>query len=196
MRMWQRRRCRRWQKLSSIHLPTQMGMVPNNQDHLQSLTQRRRPPKKQSRRCMIPWFRFQGRKVGRILMTILMTTEQEGEVVARAKGRPLLLRRAQRRQLISSRKIMVSFFACYSAKHLVPFVSERCSNRSKTKRILKRQSEGFTLRIVSGLLPQIPSRSCSLLPRVKSLANKARDASQTLHSLAGNEARYLGSEAL
>lgn len=197
MRMLQRQRCRRRQKLSSIHLPTQMAMVPRNQGHLQNLTQRVRPQKKHSRRCMIPWFPFQGKKVGRTLMMIVMTTDQEGEAVPRTnKGRSLLTR-AQRRQALSSRKMIVSSWLFL---HVIPslgwFVSERWSNKSKTKRILKRQSEGFALRILSGLFPQVPSHSCFVPPRVKSLANKARDASQTLHSLDGNEARYLGSEAV
>lgn len=54
---------------------------------------------------MVP---LSGKKVGRTLMMIVMTTDQEGEAVPRTnKGRSLLTR-AQRRQALSSRKMIVS----------------------------------------------------------------------------------------
>ena len=85
-------------------------MLPKQRIPLGSLAQKVRPIKKHFKQCMMPWPPFQGRKVGRILMTTVMTNPEGDEVVETEPNRPglPLLRKTQRRLPNTSR--MFSFF--------------------------------------------------------------------------------------
>ena len=75
-------------------------------------------------------------------------------------------------------------------------VLERWNKKNRTRKTSRKPSEGFNLRAYCfwNISHDLISKN-HFWPRIKTLANKARDASQTLHALAGNEAGYLGCDA-